>query len=251
MDFEIMNINFRVPRQVFDDDVEKAIEDYKNRYGVDVNYTNKTMSMKRSGKDMLKINFDIDNNSFSMVVEVDNINDELIFTPYKISNFGNSFYQLSYNNDSVKGSENDPAYFTQWFLASKAKTISGNIAYWYNGPHIVVDGKDKLCAGFGLIDSDGEVYSIVKAQKVLEGDTDDTFRIKTTISQWLSENRNVAAAISQIPDVADKMNYIGKYLIKERLSDKIDQDEFMDIFRQAGLFGFSDQSVLNIYKLLT
>ena len=73
----------------------------------------------------------------------------------------------------------------------------------------------------------------------------------STISQWLSEHRNVAAAISQIPDVADKMNYIGKYLIKERLSDKIDQDEFMDIFRQAGLFGFSDQSVLNIYKLLT
>ena len=177
MDFEIMNINFRVPRQVFDDDVEKAIEYYKNVYSVDVNYTNKPMSMKRSGKDMLKINFNIDNNSFSMVVEVDNNNDELIFTPYKISNFGNSFYQLSYNDDSVKGASNDPACFVQWFLASKAKAIGGDIAYWYDGPHIIVNGKDKPYAGFGLIDSDGEVYSLVKAQKVLEGDTDDTFRI--------------------------------------------------------------------------
>ena len=46
------------------------------------------------------------------------------------------------------------------------------------------------------------------------------------------------------------MNYIGKYLVAARLNDEIDSDEFVDIFRQAGVIGFSDASILSIYKLL-
>ena len=47
-----------------------------------------------------------------------------------------------------------------------------------------------------------------------------------------------------------QMDIIGKWLIQARCNDEIDSSEFMDIFCQAGILGFSDQSVLNIYKLL-
>ena len=48
----------------------------------------------------------------------------------------------------------------------------------------------------------------------------------------------------------DKMNYIGKYLINAKLKEEIDSEEFLDIFCQAGIIGFSEQSVINIYKLI-
>ena len=114
---------------------------------------------------------------------------------------------------------------------------------------IVSNGNHRNVRSVGLIDSDGNVFACSGAKK-LKGDTEDIgFTINQPIGEWLDEHTEIQRNIASL-QLDQKMNYIGKWLIQAKLKEEIDTDEFMDIFRQAGIFGFSDQSVLNIYKLI-
>jgi hypothetical protein len=46
------------------------------------------------------------------------------------------------------------------------------------------------------------------------------------------------------------MNFVGKYLIKEKKDCNISSQEFIDLFKQAGLIGFSEPGLIYFYELL-
>ena len=115
---------------------------------------------------------------------------------------------------------------------------------------LIKEGNIQNKVSLAIVDSNGNVYSNLKAKSINSIDDDDVdFHVKKPINEWLQEHKEVGAAISKLP-LNQKMDYIGKYLIQARVNDEIDASEFADIFCQAGLFGFSDPSVLKIYKLL-
>lgn len=257
---QIMGISFRVPETTFVSSLEEAIQECDSNNGLKMSYSSKTSIMRRSGKTVYLCTLENDGATASITIaaEKDDINKELVFTPMKIKNINESFYECKYSDDSIIGTDNDPGQLMMETLLKTATERGGTFAYLPgndNRPIIVKEGNRKNFGYLCCTDSDGHVYSLSGAKSSdLDDDDDDddapSLRIKTPINVWLQQNPTVAAAINGINTIDGKMNYIGKYLVSERLADNIDHSEFMDIFRQAGVFGFSDPTVLNFYKLL-
>lgn len=250
---QILAIDFRMPEQAFEEQIQLAATNASSP----MTYKGKHLQMRLSGKEMLKVEITNDSGSakFTFVAERDTARKELIFTPFKLRSMGETFFDAHYDDDSIINTDEDPARFTFEFLRDQSITRQGTFAYMLDegNMQIVRDGQTKRVASLALVDSDNNVYSCTDAKRMSgESDVDGpSFKIQTPINVWLQQNREVAAAINGIQDIGGKMDYIGQWLIQARLKDEIDQEEFMDIFRQAGVFGFTNASVLRIYKLLT
>ena len=246
-DVQIADIDLTMPLA----DFEKDFQDEISNWGASMNYTVTTMSTKR-GKNMYKLVIDNTNSSeFTVVAEQDISNGDIVFHPLILQSINNSFYKMSYSDYSIVGQDEDPSVFFCHALENIATNHNGTFAYIDSDARmsIVSNGKHKNVRSVGLIDSDGNVFACSGAKK-LKGDTEDIgFTINQPIGEWLDEHIEIQRNIASL-QLDQKMNYIGKWLIQAKLKEEIDTDEFMDIFRQAGIFGFSDQSVLNIYKLI-
>ena len=246
-DFEIVDINLKMPFQ----DFERELQDIVDNYSEPMTFNIKQLRT-RLGKAMYKLI--VENNSsdnINIVAECDDVNGDIYFHPLKLSNMNESFFTSSVDTNT-RGQLNDPCYFIYSAfseLAHNHKETFACIEPTSNSSALIVDGKTKRVNGIGLVDSDGKMYSIAGA-KMIKGDANDTdFSIRQPINEWMQEHRDIQQAIAHLP-LNEKMNYIGKWLIQARLKDEIDSDEFVDIFRQAGLFGFTETSVQNIYKLI-
>lgn len=243
---QITFVDLRIPVADFQAEMQDAADNYSDVMKFDL----KEMST-RKGKHMYKfIVQNEDSNYISVIAEQDDASGDMIFHPLKLSNMNNSFYDIYSGN--ACGKPEDPAVFfceTMEYIVTRHK---GDFACIINGtPCIISNGVKQSCEGIGLIDNNGKVYSVANAKSIL-GDASDTgvdFSVNIPISEWIQDHTDIKIAIMQLP-LAEKMNYIGKWLIKARLNEEIDADEFMDIFRQAGIFGYTDTSVLNIYKLI-
>ena len=246
-DLQIASIELQMPLQDFENALQDCVDDYSEH----MNYNIKSMSTKR-GKSMYKLTIDNGSNSeVNIVAEKDDVSGDMCFHPLKLQNMNESFYTFHYDDTSIAGQDIDPCMFFCWAMARICGNHKGSFAYITPSgrPHIIKDGAAKRSTSIALVDSDGNVYSCLGA-KTVKGAVDGAdFSVKKPIGEWLSENPDVQRAIAKLP-LDQKMNYIGQYLIKAKLKEEIDSDEFTDIFCQAGIFGFSEPSVLNIYKLI-
>lgn len=75
----------------------------------------------------------------------------------------------------------------------------------------------------------------------------NNFSIK--IMDWMKDNKDVMAN-TQNMQLNEKMDFLGKYLMKQKMNDEIESTEFIDLFKQAGIIGFSDKSLINFYELI-
>lgn len=246
-DFEIIDINLKMPFQDFEREFQNIVDNYSEHMSFNVKQLR-----TRMGKTMYKLIVENSNSdNINIVAECDDVNGDICFHPLKLSNMGESFYTSSVDAN-IRGQLDDPCFFIMEAFKELAKNHNSLFACIEpnsNSSVLIVDGKDKRISGIGLIDADGKVYTVAGA-KSIKGDTDDNdFSIKQPIGEWMSEHRDIQQAIAHLP-LNEKMNYIGKWLVQARLKDEIESDEFMDIFRQAGLFGFTEASVQNIYKLI-
>ena len=241
--------------QIADIDIKVPVSEFESALNSQINTT--AMSYKitptqtRRGKDMYKVEI-IDTNcgTFTIIAESDPATNDMWFHPMILSSLDNSFYLTEYDDPDVAGSPDDPAYVCLEALANLARDRGETLAFVTEHSKNIIDhGKYRTTRYVALVDDEGHVYSCGGAQKV-SGDKDDTsFSVNVPIGEWLNDHRDLQQAIAPLP-LDQKMNYIGKWLVNARITEEIESDEFMDIFRQAGVIGFSEPSVLNIYKLI-
>lgn len=260
MKSQILGIDLHVPEQTFKQSLDDAIQNHASNSGNTMTYDYKYSLMKRSGQEVciITVHNDGDNAYATLVGKKDTINNEIYFTPMKIKNVDESFFNSVFTDPDVIGGENDPTILLYDVLANLATSRGGTFACLLSTDDTVIvrDGNRKQEECLCVVDTDGHIYSANSGCPTdLEdaGDDDDgpALRIKTPINVWLQQNPAVASAINGINTIDGKMNYIGKFLVNARLNDDIDSSEFMDIFKQAGVFGFTDPAILNFYKLLT
>lgn len=247
-DVQIMDINLTMPLSEF----EKELQVETVNYPETMKYTLNPVSTKR-GKNMYKLVVESDDGStFTFIAEQDAANGNIICHPLIMQSINNSFYQVQYNDPDIAGTPEDPGIFFCVALDNIACRKKGTFAYVTpNNKRIISNGLTKSVRSIALVDNDGNVYACDGAKK-LKGDTEDVdFSVNQPIGEWLNEHREIQDAIAPLSSLNDKANYIGKWLIQAKVNDDIDSDEFMDIFRQAGLLlGYTDSSIANIYKLL-
>ena len=242
----IVDIELSMPEQ----DFKNALQEEIDNYSEPMSYTIKLLRTKY-GNTMYKVQIDNDNNSNAVIVgEQDAVTGNIHFHPIKLSNFNDSFYEVS-RSDDIAGYDEDPGMFMCRAFRNIARKYKGNFGCINpkGEKTLVNNGSEKSGLALALVDKDGKVYSSYGAKSVSAASESINFSVKKPIAEWLQENRDVAAAIQTLPLDA-KMNYIGKYLIQARTNDEIESEEFTDIFCQAGLIGFTDNTVLGIYKLL-
>lgn len=245
---QIADIDLKMPVQ----DFEREVQDYINNHSTDMNYELKQMST-RMGKHMYKLTVDNDNgSSFEIIGERDDISGDISFHPLKLSNMNESFYKSYCTDNDIICTDEDPAHFMAYVFKTLCYNHKGSFACIEpNGDSTLIQkGNNKKVSSIAIVDSDGNVYSCAGAKNVKGASDGPDFSVKKPIGEWLKENPDVQRELAKLPQMNDKMNYIGKYLINAKVKEEIDSEEFMDIFCQAGIIGFSEPSVLNIYKLI-
>lgn len=243
----LVDIDLKMPLKDFETEFQQCIDNWPQK----MNYNIKTASTKY-GRTMYKVDIDNgDGSTMNLVAEQDEVNGDLYLHPFKLSNMNESYYQFSYADDDIIGTNEDPTMFVCYALGRIAINKKGKFAcISANGtPTIIKDGIEKNHTSIALVDDNGNVYSSITAKTISGEESGVDFHVNKPINEWLGEHTDVMQAIGALP-LDQKMNYIGKYLINARVKDEIESSEFMDIFCQAGIFGFSDPSVLKIYKLI-
>lgn len=244
---QIASIDLKLPVQVFENELQDAVSNWSEP----MYYELKPMST-RMGKSMFKLVVKNDNSDeLEVIAERDDASGDIIFHPLKLSNYRNSFYVYSGNHD-IEGEQEDPCMFFCWAMSRICQNHKSGFAYidTKGQPFIIKNGSHLNHPTVALVDGDGNVYSTTDAKTVRGASESVDFSVQKPIGEWLNENAEVQREVAKLSSITDKMNYVGKYLINARIKEDIDADEFMDIFRQAGVIGFSEPSVMNIYKLL-
>jgi hypothetical protein len=69
---------------------------------------------------------------------------------------------------------------------------------------------------------------------------------------WLTdrENKDVQQEMDKLDNIDAKMNYLGKWLLSQKMNNDIDQQMFLDLFIQAGTIGYSDNKLSMIYEII-
>jgi len=244
---QIASIDLKLPVQAFENELQDAV----SNWGEPMRYELKPMST-RMGKSMFKLIITNDNSDeLEVIAERDDTSGDIIFHPLKLSNYRNSFYVYNGSQD-VEGEQEDPCMFFCWAMSRICQNHKSNFAYvdTKGQPFVLKKGSHVSGVTVALVDGDGNVYSCAGAKSVKGASESIDFSVQKPIGEWLNENPEVQREVAQLTTITDKMNYVGKFLINARIKEDIDADEFMDIFRQAGVIGFSEPSVMNIYKLL-
>lgn len=248
LNLQIADINLTMSVQDFERELQNCIDNYPDA----MNYVIKPMST-RHGKHMYKVTVDnCDNSYIEIIAERDDVTGDICFHPLKLQNVNDSFYHINYGDSSIIGADIDPAVFIVHAFKELCIAHKGSLACIESDGNTIIinNGSHKRASSIALVDGDGNVYSCAGA-KTIKGSTDGPdFSVKKPIGDWLKENPDVQREIARLPQMDAKMNYIGKYLINAKIKEEIDSEEFTDIFCQAGIIGFSEQSVLNIYKLI-
>lgn len=134
--------------------------------------------------------------------------------------FFDKIYEIDPQNNSFFGADN---YLNE---------ISLN----YNGPKTFVLSKGQF-----------KLKGIEEDEEEDDIDLGEGFKVK--IMDWFKENPELVEQTKSL-SLEDKMNFVGKYLIKEKRDYNISSQEFIDLFKQAGLIGFSEPGLIYFYELL-
>lgn len=248
----IYDIDFSSPH----DDFMKSFQNHLDNWGNNNMDCTSTENGTKNGKYMYKIeikNKDVDSKT-TLLFEKNGNNGDVMCVPSGFHSFGGTFFKHEYSDNDVLDTPDDTMWAAVEFLSTQAKMKKGKfVASYPRGVICIKDGNIKN-AKECIVDSDGNVYGS-KEVSVTSVLGDVMVQFKTPIGDWIklkrAEDPNFAAVIAdKSKTMSDKMNYIGQYLIAGKTKDEIDSEEFKDIFHQAGLIGFSDPTVSNIYKLI-
>lgn len=249
----IYDIDFSSPH----DEFMKAFQNHLDDWGNEDMKCSSTEQGTKNGKYMYKIEVTSPNtnNTTTMLFEKNANNGDIICIPSGFSSFGGTFYKHEYNDSAILETQDDTMWASLDFLADQAKNKKGKfVAQTPKATLCIVGGNSKQAKNC-IVDSNGNVYGSkeVKTASIL-GDSVVT-QFNQPIGEWIKakkvEDPRFAVMVNDTSKtMQDKMNFVGKYLIAARNNDEIDSEEFKDIFHQAGLIGFTEPSVLQIYKLI-
>ena len=247
---KILDIDLTIPMDKFEERLKDEISNYS--YG-NMLYNIKNLS-SRFGKNICKIT--INNSSCSeveIIAEKDTNTNNIHFYPMTLRDMSDGFYDLNIDDD-VCGKQEDPSIFLVELLRHLCVHYNGLLACISSGGYccLIKNGNIESVSHFALIDNKGNVYSGNKNLKAIKGLSDDnvSLNIQKPIGEWIKEHPDIQEELQKCSTFDAKANCIGKYLISAKLKEDIDSDEFIDIFCQAGAIGFSEPSILNIYKLI-
>ncbi len=247
---QICTVDLTIDRNDFEISLEKYVNKWLNNFNEGMKTQIKEMQTKR-GSSLAKVMIENDSNDEFYILAELNANGEMVFCNIDLNNVQHGFYSINCSDSSV-GTKRDPLVFWDNFFAGLCTDSNHSGSYARidedGNAFLIEDGKVDHHVKLGLVSSNGDVYSMADAKKVNNGG-DISFSVNVPIKDWLGEHPEVTKAIGKMP-IKEKMDYIGKYLISAKLKDEIESDEFIDIFCQAGLIGYSDAQVLSIYKLL-
>lgn len=248
MELQIVNIDLKMPLK----DFEKHLQDNIDNYNISgIKYNIKSMKTKY-GKNMFKLIIESPNISdFTIIAEQDDVSGDIYFHPLKLSNFKNGFYETYYHDHSHIGEEDDASMFFYYFLNELSRTTKSTFgAISPDGTSLLIDNGSFEKHFLAIVDESGNVHSTIKAKNIGGCSDNDDFQIEKPINEWINENKDIQQEMYKLPTMAEKIDFIGHKLISLRISDELTSNEFLDLYRQAGLIGFSDKTNLRIFKLI-
>jgi len=238
-------------------EINRVLTDVVDRWPAKMEYSIEPVTLRKNRNSGRRIKFknEHDDLKFDVVTKYDPNTDTIIFCNLKIASMKKKFYLADMGVQYQPGASEDTTLLAVTCLIKLAEEFNGTIACLASDDvmTIIKNGKKVEAEGIGLIDTNGEVYvpsNFDKPISVKDEDDESSFQINKPINVWLDENPKVKEKMMTYNTMPERMDFVGKVLIQLKLRDTIDTDEFMDIFRQAGVIGFSDSSVSNIYKLL-
>lgn len=248
MKTQILSIDLQMPLAQFEAQFQNQQDSWPESMSHEVK-----PAQTRNGKNVYTLTVKNGNGTgeVKLIAEQHDVSQDIIFKAMTMRKMSHGFYNLTYSDPDIVGTDEDPTVFMASALRELCRNNKGTIAYMDDaGPRLVCGGREQD-GELGIIGEDGTVFSMRNAKDLGSGgDMDTEFHVKQPINEWLAEHFDVANAIKALPTINDKMNFIGKYLIQARNNDEIESEEFLDIFKQAGLFGFTDDLVKMIYKLV-
>lgn len=253
MMLEIATIDIKCPLQKFNQEFTEYVD---NWHCDDFSFKTETVTSAKGNQMFLTILTNPNSGELKIVAQLENNGQDIHFTNIKLKSYNNGYCIYSLHDSAYEGTDEDPSELMGEFLVKLAIMQKGSIAIRIpssSNANIISDGKTKSYEGLAFIDSDGKVYAPDKITTIssFSDKNDGKIVVNKPIGEWISSIPELTEELKNHSSVNQKMDCIGKYLISKKLSDEIDSDEFMDIFMQAGVFGFSDPNVSSIYKLLT
>lgn len=248
MELQIVDVDLKMPLK----DFEKALQEFLDNYNISgIKYNIKSMKTKY-GKNMFKLVIESPNVSeFTVIAEQDDTTGDIYFNPLKLTNFTSGFYESYYHDISHIGDDDDASMVFYYFLNELCRTTKSTyVAISPNGISVLIDNGRLKEHSLAIVDNDGNVYSTIKAKKINGYSNNDSFQIEKPINEWINENKDIQQEIYKLPTMTEKIDFIGHKLIALRKAQIITADEFLDLFRQAGLIGFSNKTNLGIFQLI-
>ena len=248
---EIVDIDMRLDHQSFSNIMDDVIHDESNRTGISFDWSDKESHLNRSNLNVYKVTVTNMDSSNTIDLVAEHSGNDIVFKPFELRNFNESFYKQSYEDDDL----------TQvMILALKriALKASGNFGCIFDGQYTLIQKGRDISAhvkGMALIDDKGKVYNIKNKQSLDEQDDDEDvmgYIPKYLINDWLEENIAFQAKLQSVPK-QDQFEIMGQFATYQKRKGMITADQFRDILLQIGTFadmigGFKGETLKSIYQ---
>lgn len=254
----ISYIDIKVTLETFMNAINTKIKSNK-AIGNEMLFFSKLTKDIKTGKELylLTITNSVNTAYTSIVAEYDYITDMLHFTSLKYDVqdskvINNDFFYSDFQDVSVYNTLSCPVWFLMDALYDIAQDKKGTIAIIYNYKDIIIvkEGVVKKVGGLSVFDEEGNLY--VDSSKTLLNKTVNNQRpyIHRPLKYWIYDHKNISDELQDISCINKKMNRLGQFLIDMKLKGEIEKEEFNDMFTQTALVGFTDKTLIQVYKLL-
>lgn len=248
--FDIVDIDMRIDYSIFSNTMDEVIRDESSRTGISFDWASKKASILRSNTSVYKIIITNMDSSNKMEIVADDIGNDIVFKPFELRNFNETFYKLSYQDD-------DLLQVTLLALKKIALKAKGNFGCILDGQYCLVhQGRDisPHVKSVALVDDNGKIYSLKGGQKIDDSQEDDGMGYvpQYLINTWLEENEPFQNKLQSVPKT-EQFELMGQFAIYQKRKDMITASQFRDLIIQIGTFadmvgGFKDNSLSSVYQ---
>ena len=232
------------------DEVDGAYNDCEDRFSSSMSINKSTTQSMRNGT-VNRLEIKCGNSKATIIAKKRPQDAAWIFdSSLKFSNMNESFYE-AYTPAQTDYSDNAEACMVA-VLSELAQKTGGTIIASYNDRcNAVVDGEKSEATPCMYVESTGKIYANGMDPKAgtptaLGG----SMSISKTLNEFIKENQELEKELKQLKSTAERVDYIGKWLINKKIDDEITYDTFKEQFMQAGLLGYKDKTCSMMYKIL-
>lgn len=250
---EIVNLDITLNHKTFSDIMDDVISDFTSNTGISFEWSDKEAHLSQSNLSMYKVSVKNNDAGNELDIVAEHKGNDIIFKPFELRNYNNSFYKFSYEDDELK-------QIMMSVLKKCALKGTGNFGGVDNGNFILIkDGKDisSHVKGIAMVDDRNNIYTLQAKdiQTDEDEDQDDVMGYvpKYLISDWLDENLQFKEKIQGMPKT-EQFEIMAQYALFQRRKKAISANQFRDLIVQMGslietIGGFKDQSIKDIYEL--